>query len=129
DADPLYSLEAETRPLGSELRGAAQELRESLSAIAQPMLALLSGLRRMLDAEAGELASRERARLEGAARGLDRRAKQLLPAWIAMLHSLEEARGPGREFVDWFEIERDDGRDIDVGLRRHWIDPTIPFSS
>jgi ATP-dependent DNA helicase DinG len=33
------------------------------------------------------------------------------------------------EFVDWFEIDRDDGRDIDVGLRRHWIDPTIPFST
>jgi ATP-dependent DNA helicase DinG len=32
------------------------------------------------------------------------------------------------EFVEWFEIAREDGRDLDVGLRRHWIDPTIPLS-
>jgi ATP-dependent DNA helicase DinG len=32
------------------------------------------------------------------------------------------------EFVAWFEIKRDDGRDSDVGLERHWIDPTIPLA-
>lgn len=128
DVDPLYSMEAETQPLGPDVRNAAHELRESLGAIASPMLALSSGLRRKLDLEAGELESRERARLEGAARGLERRARQILPAWIAMLDTLIE-RSSEKEFVDWFEIARDDGRDMDVGLRRHWIDPTIPFSS
>lgn len=128
DIDPLYSREAETAPLGAELRGAAHELSESLGAIARPMLALSSGLRRKLDRQAGELETRERARLEGAARGLERRAKQILPAWIAMLDILTAGTAE-KEFVDWFEIARDDGRDIDVGLRRHWIDPTIPFSS
>src|SRR2546423_218997 len=46
-----------------------------------------------------------------------------------------EAGGGGRleaensgEFADWFEIVREDGRDFDVGLRRHWVDPTIPLS-
>jgi ATP-dependent DNA helicase DinG len=129
DTDPLYSLEAETEPAGEELRRAASELSDGLSAIVRPMLALSSALRRKLDVEAGELESRERARLEGAARGLERRAKLILPAWMAMLDSLlGEIVGPGKEFVDWFEIQRDDGRDVDVGLRRHWIDPTIPFS-
>ena len=33
------------------------------------------------------------------------------------------------EFVDWFEIVREDGRDADVGLERHWIDPTKPLST
>jgi len=133
DADPLYSLEADTEPLGEELRAAAEELHEGLESIAQPLLALAGSLRRKLDVEAKELDSSERVRLEAAARGLERRAKQVLPAWIAMLDSLEDAgadtRGPRSEFVDWFEIERDDGRDIDVGLRRHWIDPTNPLSS
>jgi len=44
-----------------------------------------------------------------------------------MLDSLES--DTGGEFVDWFEIVRDDGRDLDVGLWRHWIDPTIPLAS
>jgi ATP-dependent DNA helicase DinG len=128
DIDPLYSMEAETQPQGKDVQEAARELSQSLGEIARPMLALSSALRRKLDTEAGELESRERARLEGAARGLERRAKQILPAWMAMLDSFLHG-APGKEFVDWFEIDRDDGRDVDVGLRRHWIDPTIPFSS
>jgi ATP-dependent DNA helicase DinG len=128
DADPLYSLEAEAAPLGEELRAAAEELSGSLRAIAKPLLALAASLRRKMDAEAKELEPRERARLDAAARGLERRAKQLLPSWIAMLDSLGDTARP-EEFVDWFEISRDDGRDVDVGLRRHWIDPTIPLSS
>jgi ATP-dependent DNA helicase DinG len=127
DADPLYSLEAEPAPLGDDLRAASQELNEALRNLARPLLALAGRLRRKMDAEAKDLESSERARLDSAARGLEWRAKQLLPAWIAMLDSLDGERD--QEFVDWFEIARDDGRDLDVGLRRHWIDPTIPFSS
>ena len=131
DADPLYSLEAETGPLGEELRSAARELVACLRGIAKPLLALASALRRKLDVEANELESWQRGRLDAAARGLERRAKQLLPAWIAMLDSLGETNPSDskNEFIDWFEIERDDGRDVDVALERHWIDPTIPFSS
>jgi ATP-dependent DNA helicase DinG len=43
-----------------------------------------------------------------------------------MLDALETGERR-EEFVDWFEIEREDGRDVDVGLWRHWIDPTIPL--
>jgi ATP-dependent DNA helicase DinG len=32
------------------------------------------------------------------------------------------------EFVDWFSVERIDGRDLDVGFHRHWVDPTRPFA-
>ena len=127
DSDPHYSLEADMAPMGDELRRAAAELNESLGELVRPLLALAQSLRRKVDAEAKDLTTAERARLEAAARGLERRARQLLPAWIAMLDSLESPPGP--EFVDWFEIERDEGRDLDVGMRRHWIDPTIPFSS
>ena len=31
-------------------------------------------------------------------------------------------------FVDWVQIDRLDGQDRDVGLARHWLDPTIPFA-
>src|SRR5690606_33893899 len=32
------------------------------------------------------------------------------------------------EHVDWAEVERIDGRDLDVGLHRHWVDPMLPFA-
>jgi ATP-dependent DNA helicase DinG len=56
---------------------------------------------------------------------LVRRAESELASWIQMLKSLGRATPP--EFVDWFSIDRLDGRDIDVGMHRHWVDPTIPF--
>jgi len=46
--------------------------------------------------------------------------------WRAMLGSLAEETP--EDFVDWFQVERIDGRDIDVGFFRHWIDPTLPFA-
>ena len=128
DSDPLYSQEAEIAPLGEELREASRQLSDSLRSIAKPLLALAASLRRKMDAEAKDLETWERTRLEAAARGLERRAKQLLPAWITMLDAMEGSAGQ-ENFIDWLEIAREDGRDIDVGLRRHWIDPTIPFSS
>ena len=45
-----------------------------------------------------------------------------------MLETLETGE-ISDEFVDWFEIAREDGRDVDVGLERHWIDPTIPLAA
>tara|TARA_Y100000994_G_scaffold45883_1_gene36048 strand:- start:49 stop:942 length:894 start_codon:yes stop_codon:yes gene_type:complete len=32
------------------------------------------------------------------------------------------------EFVDWLEVERVQGHDIDIGMKRHWLDPTIPLN-
>jgi ATP-dependent DNA helicase DinG len=30
--------------------------------------------------------------------------------------------------VDWYSVSRDQGRDVDAAMHRHWIDPTIPFA-
>jgi hypothetical protein len=35
----------------------------------------------------------------------------------------------GPDFVDWLALERSDGREFDMGLHRHWLDPTRPFAS
>jgi ATP-dependent DNA helicase DinG len=80
-----------------------------------------------MDDKSATLEPFTRARLEAAARGLERRAKRILPAWIQMLNTLENGE-IAEEFVDWFELQREDGRDADVGLKRHWVDPTKPFS-
>jgi len=127
DGDSQYGIEAEVRPLPPELQDAAEKLDHWIARLIAPLTRLANGLRKRLDEEAAELDSNMRARLEGAARGLERRAQVLLPSWRAMLAALEES-GEASEFADWFEILREDGRDVDVGLRRHWVDPTIPFA-
>ena len=123
-----YDLEAETRPLPEALKEAAQALERALGRLHKAMLGLTAALHARLQREAAELDSKTRIRLEALARGLERRTGTLLPAWRAMLADLEKEREDEPRFADWFEIARDDGRDTDVGLKRHWIDPTLPFA-
>ena len=39
-----------------------------------------------------------------------------------------QTHSPADTFVDWFSIQRQDGREVDVGMHRHYIDPTVPFA-
>jgi ATP-dependent DNA helicase DinG len=45
-----------------------------------------------------------------------------------MLDAIVQGAGLERQYIDWFSVERIDGRDMDVGMHRHWIDPTQPFA-
>jgi ATP-dependent DNA helicase DinG len=128
DKDAFYSLEAETQPLGEQTIEAAKRLGVGLKRLAVPLMRLAKSLRAQLNDKAAELEPYQRARIEVAARGLERRGRIILPAWLAMLETLQTGEIHD-EFVDWFEIVREDGRDLDVGLERHWIDPTIPLAN
>ncbi|MBL6852125.1 MAG: ATP-dependent DNA helicase [Alphaproteobacteria bacterium] len=126
DADSFYTLEADVEPLGEELKATARDLARGLKRLSVPLMRLSAHLRKQLDQMSDELQSYSRARIDAAARALAWRGKYVVPTWIAMLDSLEGERDP--QFVDWFEIAREDGRDKDVGLERHWVDPTVPLA-
>ena len=128
DGDGFYSLEAETMPLDQETIEAARHLGRGLKRLADPLMRLAKSLRKDLDDKAGELEPYQRARIDAAARGLEWRGRIILPAWMAMLEALITGE-VNDEFVDWFEIAREDGRDVDVGLERRWVDPTIPLAN
>ncbi|HCJ81406.1 MAG TPA: helicase, partial [Erythrobacter sp.] len=32
------------------------------------------------------------------------------------------------EFIDWLQVDRNDSREFDVGIYRHWLDPMKPFA-
>ncbi|MEH6755076.1 MAG: ATP-dependent DNA helicase [Alphaproteobacteria bacterium] len=122
-----YSLETDVRPPAEELPGAAEELRDALVALATPLRKLCTRLLRRLDEDADELESATRVRIEAVSKALQRRAEMTLGAWIDMLDSINEPASDS--FVDWMEVERIDGREIDAGLFRHWVDPTVPFAA
>ena len=128
DADAFYSLEAEPLPMSEAMLDAVRGLSRGLKRIADPLTRLAHLLRKKMNDKTATLEPYTKARLDAAARGLDRRAKAILPAWIQMLDTLENGE-IADDFVDWFEILREDGRDSDVGMKRHWIDPTKPFSA
>jgi ATP-dependent DNA helicase DinG len=126
DAGSPYSLETETTPPIDGLTEAAKALDVALMRLEQPLRRLVAGFARKLDTDASELDTATKARIEGLMRTLERRGVMPVAAWRAMLGSLGAATP--EEFVDWFSVERTDGFDMDVGLYRHWVDPTLPFA-
>ena len=120
-----YSLEAEVLPLGEGVLEAGHRLDNALAELARPLAGLEENLAAALDDEAAELDSETRRRIEGICRGLARR-RATVTAWRGMLQGL--GAEPPEDFVDWFAVERRDGRDLDVGMHRHWIDPTLPLA-
>ncbi|MFC1672722.1 helicase C-terminal domain-containing protein, partial [Pseudomonadota bacterium] len=122
-----YSLECPADHPVEGMINAAQELDTALAALQKPVRALIKRMLAKLDDEADELETAERTRIEGLAGSLERRAALPVQAWRAMLSALE--KGVPEEFVDWTSVERIQGRDFDVGLNRHWIDPTKPFAA
>ncbi len=122
--------ECAARPATEGLLASAPPAARALAAVEAPLLALARALEDLLDDEAAELDSSERARIEGALRGLDRRARMTLPAWRSMLQGLaEEGAEDDPDFVDWISAEMMFGRVVDAALRRHWVDPTIPLEA
>ena len=120
-----YSLETDAKPPVDGLLDAALTLDNALRKLLTPMLEMCRLLVLTLEDEAKTLESSTRLRTEAVIRSLTRRGEVMVGAWRSMLGSLGEATPP--EFVDWFEIDRIDGRDVDIGMRRHWLDPTLPL--
>jgi ATP-dependent DNA helicase DinG len=143
--DGPYNLETAVDPLADGVADAAQALDEALERLAFPLERLAERLAALLDEEAETLDAETRRRIDALARSIKRRTTMSLRGWQAMLRRLtregdagsgavalgDEGEGlvPERRLhVDWFGIERQEGRPSDVGFYRHWLDPTIPFA-
>ncbi|MFI4936378.1 MAG: helicase C-terminal domain-containing protein, partial [Caulobacterales bacterium] len=122
-------MECSARPALDLVRETAATAGRALAAVEAPLLALSRHLEDVLDEEADTLPTNERARIEGALRGLDRRARMMLPAWRSMLKALEEDAEDDPDFVDWFDANFMYGRVVDAACRRHWVDPTEPLTA
>ncbi len=121
-----YSLETETMPLGEGVAEAGAALAEAFGRLGKPLTELAAVLADLIDDDKAKLESEQRRRIDSLARGLARRTDQTVRPWQAMVQSLGVPTPAG--FVDWFGLERMEGRDVDVGMYRHFVDPTLPLS-
>jgi ATP-dependent DNA helicase DinG len=131
---PTYgTTECDVFPVNEDLVNAAGRLARAFARIAEPMETLRVRLLARLEDEAEDMDAATRNRIEAICRSFVRRALNPLAAWQAMLRTLSEpAADPGQRpaHVMFFRLERRDGlRNHDVGLHRHWLDPTIPFAA
>ena len=123
--DQGFGQECDVRPLNTGLIEAADQLAQLLEQMLVPVRRLRKALRTKLETEAESLDSGQRGRIEGVARSLANRCELTLEAWRAMLRGLHNDPDPA--FVDWFAVERSQQREVDVGMYRHYLDPTEPF--
>jgi ATP-dependent DNA helicase DinG len=130
--DGIYDVECDLHPLNPGMVEVGEALERALKRLEEPLATLRDRLQARLEGdEVEELDTGDRIRLETAAKGIEHRALMPLAAWRAMLRALREtppAPGERREFVDWLALSRRDGREVDAGLHRHWLDPTTPFA-
>ena len=120
-----YGLETELAEPDGNLVSASAAAMEALESLAKPLAALNRRLEAVLEDAPDWLDSQARARVEGAIGGLAWR-HETLATWIALLGRVGGVGDP--DFVDWLAIERIEGREYDVGLHRHWLDPTRPLA-
>ncbi len=125
EADPGYGLETDlTTPDGPLIDSATQAAR-ALEAINAPLQRLSRRLAAVLEDAPDWLDGPARARIEGAISALGWRCDLLL-AWLALLLRLGGPADP--RFVDWLALDRIEGREIDMGIHRRWLDPTVPLA-
>jgi ATP-dependent DNA helicase DinG len=112
----------------AEIAGALERALQRLEA---PVRHLREKLLARMEDEAAETEANDRLRIEAICGSLERRVLMPLTAWRAMLARIggeEPTPGTRPDMVDWLSIERRGGQDLDTGMHRHWLDPTIPFA-
>ncbi len=126
--------ECEAHPCLDAVGDAAKVAARALSTVEAPLLALVRAIEDHLGDGSKDVEAPDRIRLEGILRGLERRARMLLPAWRSLLQqlALEEtdiADDSGEAMtIDWFSTEMHRGRVVDVCLNRHYVDPSLPLA-
>ncbi|CDG38257.1 DinG family ATP-dependent helicase YoaA [Asaia bogorensis] len=124
--------ECELHPAGETLRGAADPFDTALRRLLTPLETLVERLKALLSEPDDALEAAQRLRIEAMIRSIRRRAISRVEGWIAMLDTvLGDTPESGSAFIDLIRLEYVPGRpgERDIGLHRHWRDPTIPFAS
>ena len=131
NTDSLYGIQREVYPAPPEIMKAAHDFASNLESLVTPLIKLETSLLSIIEQNTENFDSQTKSRFEAAIRSLQRRAIIPISSWLSQLQDLSspEYNMTGKdEFVDWMQIDRFEGQDRDVGLYRHWLDPTIPFS-
>ncbi|KQN81278.1 ATP-dependent DNA helicase [Sphingomonas sp. Leaf62] len=125
DGEAGYGLETELTEPPPELVDAAGPAAQALDALLRPLIALGKRLEAVLTEGPDWMDGPARARIEGAIASLGWRA-ETVAAWGRLLARVGGPVDP--DFVDWLAVERVEGREYDMGLHRHWLDPGRPFA-
>ncbi|MBX9795418.1 ATP-dependent DNA helicase [Sphingomonas sp.] len=123
--DAGYGLETELAEPDAALVEAAGGAARALADLHRPLVALSRRLEAVLDEAPDWLDGPARARIDGAIAALGWRT-ETVAGWLALVARVGGPADP--DFVDWLAVDRVEGRDLDVGLHRRWLDPARPLA-
>ncbi len=123
--DAGYGLEAELINPSGPLVAAASATAEAIDSLLRPLMKLSQRLAQLLDEPPDWLDTQARGRIEGATASLNLRC-ETLTAWLALLARVGGPADPA--MIDWLAVDRIEGREIDIGIQRRWLDPTVPLA-
>ena len=129
--ESFYSIQCEIYPAQQVIIKAAYDFETVLKTLITPLKQLEQCLVSEVELNASKFDNQTKSRFEATIKSLQRRTIIPLSSWLSQLQDLILSRDNNTsrdEFVDWMQIDRFDGQDKDVGIYRHWLDPTIPFS-
>ena len=121
-----YGLETEAEQLEGPFIEVAGTAQAALAELRGPLIRLGVRLEAIMAEPPDWLDGAGRARIEGARHSLGWRI-DTLAAWESLLGRLGGPADP--DFVDWLAVDRNDAREFDVGLHRHFLDPMKPFAA
>ncbi|GAB5430551.1 MAG: hypothetical protein Devi2KO_40100 [Devosia indica] len=124
-ADAGYGLETELTDVEGPMIDAVANAAEAIDALLKPLVRLGQRIEHLIEEGPDWMDAPARARMEGALSSLGWRC-DTLSGWLALLSRIGGPADP--EFVDWLMIDRFEGREYDIGICRHWLDPTIPVT-
>ncbi|MEG3147886.1 ATP-dependent DNA helicase [Sphingomonas sp. RT2P30] len=125
EGDAGYGLETELAEPDPTLIEAAGPAAQALDALVRPLVTLGRRLEAVLAEAPDWMDGPARARIEGAIASVGWRA-ETVAAWLSLLARIG---GPvAHDFIDWLAVDRVEGREYDIGLHRHWLDPGKPFA-
>jgi len=123
--DAGYGLETEMAALDGALVSAAGPAAEALDALLKPLVKLGRRLEAVIEEGPDWLDGQARARIEGALASLAWR-RDTVAGWLALLSRIGGPADP--DYVDWLAVDRFEGREMDIGIHRRWLDPTRPVA-
>lgn len=124
-ADSGYGLETELADPDPDLVAAAAGASDAIEALLRPLMILAKRLDALVEDPPDWLDGQARARVDGARSSLATRI-DTLGGWLSLLGRVGGPADP--DFVDWLAVDRYDGREFDLGLHRHWLDPARPVA-
>ena len=126
DKNAAYTEMAATLAVPEEIVNQAKKVISLLSKINNAANNTIKYMDYILDKDAATIEASIKARIEAAGKSIKARIGNASLIWSMMLEGLINSTPDG--YIDFMEIAKHEGIEFDVALKRHFIDPTLPFA-